>query len=78
MSESSDRLECKSSNGNIMILYDEKGVIGYSTIESLSYDLYDEQEIASKMSASNYINQYKINFENSYDGTCIIKEKSIR
>ena len=49
MSESSDRLECKSSNGNIMILYDEKGVIGYSTIGSLSYDLYDEQEIVSKI-----------------------------
>ena len=71
----SNQLVCTSEQGEIIILYDDEGLTGYSTSGSLTYDYEGQKEKAKEMGVNEYINQFKSYFESNYSGTCTQKNK---
>ena len=63
------KLECKSSQGNITLRYNDKKVVGY-TAKNFTYELDAQNKIASQVGIDAYIEQFKLWFANNTDGTC--------
>ncbi len=65
----SSKLVCKSTQGNITIMYNDKAIKGY-TAKGIRYDLSGQQAIAEKIGVDAYLEQFKQWFANNTDGTC--------
>lgn len=74
VSSTSDKLVCKSDEGNITIMYNDNIIVGY-TASNISYDLNRQKSIANQIGIDSYIAQFTIWFETNTTGTCSIKEK---
>ncbi len=74
VSSTSDKLVCKSDEGNITIMYNESTIVGY-TANGISYDLNQQKRIANQIGIDSYISQFTIWFETNTTGTCSVKEK---
>ena len=74
ISSNSNKLICESKEGNITLMYNDSALVGYAAT-GISYDLDQQQAIAEKIGIDNYIEQFKIWFENNTTGTCRVKEK---
>lgn len=68
-SATSKKLKCKSKEGNITLMYNDKTITGY-TASNISYDLDGQKEIASQIGIDNYIDQFITWFETNTTGTC--------
>lgn len=75
-SASSEKLVCKSEEGNITIMYNEKGIIGY-TATGMSYDLDDQKEVAKEIGMDSYITEFDDWFKSNTSGYCTINGEKV-
>jgi len=74
VSSNSNQLVCKSTQGNITIMYDDSNIVGY-TASGMSYDLDQQKKVANQIGIDNYVSQFSDWFKTNTDGSCSIKEK---
>lgn len=72
VSSTSKKLVCKSSQGNITIMYNDETLKGY-TSTGLIYDFEGQKVIANQLGTEEYISQFKTWFSINTDGTCEAK-----
>jgi len=76
VSANSDKLVCKSSEGNITIMYNKNGITGY-TANGMSYDLDQQKDYAKKIGIDAYIKEFNSWFTSNTSGTCSIDGKEL-
>ena len=69
VSATSKKMVCKSSEGNITIMYNDKTITGY-TASGMSYDLDQQKEYAEQVGVDAYLNEFATWFSNNTTGTC--------
>ena len=69
VSLTSKKLVCKSSEGNITLMYTDDKITGY-TARNITYDLDQGQETAQKLGIEEYLNQFSAWFSQNTTGTC--------
>lgn len=69
VSATSKKLVCKSAEGNITIMYNEKTITGY-TAKNITYDFDTQKKYAEQMGIDAYLNQFKSWFSTNTTGTC--------
>jgi len=74
VSSNSNKLICKSSEGNITIMYNDSTITGY-TASNISYDMDSQKKVASQIGIDSYISQFKTWFETNTTGSCSKKQK---
>ena len=75
-SASSEKLVCKSEEGNITIMYNEKGITGY-TASGMSYDLDEQKEVAKEIGMDAYITEFDNWFKSNTSGYCTINGEKV-
>lgn len=65
----SEKLVCKSEEGNITIMYNDKTITGY-TANGISYDLDGQKEYAEQIGIDAYIEEFSRYFSNNTTGNC--------
>ncbi len=65
----SNKMVCKSDEGNITIMYNKKGITGY-TANGISYDLDGQQDYANQVGIDKYLDEFSDWFSNNTTGTC--------
>ena len=69
ISATSKKLVCKSNEGNITIMYNNKTISGY-TANGLSYDLDGQKKYAEEIGIDAYIEEFSTMFSNKTAGSC--------
>ena len=69
ISDSSNKLECTSPEGNITIMYNEEEILGY-TATKMTYDLDQQKEYAKQVGVEAYLEEFNDWFEKNTTGTC--------
>lgn len=72
ISATSEKLVCKSNEGNITIMYNDKTITGY-TANGVSYDLDGQKDYAEKIGTKAYVEEFSNWFENNTSGSCSVK-----
>lgn len=72
VSDASNKLECKSEEGNITIMYNEEDILGY-TASKMSYDLEQQKDYAKQVGIEAYLDEFNTWFEKNTSGTCTRK-----
>lgn len=75
-SASSEKLVCKSNEGNITIMYNKNGITGY-TASGMSYDLDAQQDYAKKIGMDAYITEFDNWFKSNTLGYCTIDGEKV-
>ena len=75
-SANSEKLVCKSDEGNITIMYNEKGITGY-TATGMSYDLDAQKEVAKEIGMDAYITEFNSWFKSNTSGYCTINGEKV-
>ena len=70
--KTSDKLVCKSSKGDITIMYKGEKLKGYKT-KNASYDMDSAKELVERYGMEEYLKAFKQWFESESDGTCEYK-----
>ena len=65
----SEKLVCKSKEGDITILYNDKTITGYRAY-NITYDFEEQRKIAEDIGIEEYIEEFKGWFETNTSGTC--------
>lgn len=68
-SATSKKLVCKSDQGNITIMYNDKTITGY-TAKGISYDLDAQKEYANEIGVEAYIKEFSRFFSTKTTGSC--------
>lgn len=68
-SATSEKLVCKSNEGNITIMYNDKTITGY-TANGISYDLDGQKKYAEKVGVDAYISEFSTWFSSNTTGSC--------
>ena len=76
VSANSDKLICKSKEGNITIMYNKDGLTGYTTV-GMSYDYDEQKEYAKKIGVDAYTKEFSQWFATHTSGTCTINGKKV-
>ena len=76
VSANSDKLICKSKEGNITIMYNIDGLTGYTTV-GMSYDYDEQKEYAKKIGVDAYTKEFSQWFATHTSGTCTINGKKV-
>ena len=69
ISATSDKMLCKSNEGSITIMYNDKGITGYSAI-GISYDFDGQKKYAKEIGIDAYLDEFATWFSNNTTGTC--------
>lgn len=69
ISATSKKLVCKSNEGNITIMYNDKTITGYSA-KGITYDLDNQKEYAEKIGIDSYLDEFSNFFSTNTTGTC--------
>lgn len=69
VSTTSNKLVCKSNEGNITIMYNDETITGY-TASKMTFDLDEQKEIANQIGIEEYLNQFENWFKTNTSGTC--------
>ena len=69
ISATSSKLVCKSSEGNIRIMYNDKTITGY-TVNGISYDMDGQKKVAEQIGIDAYIEQFSQWFSPNTTGNC--------
>lgn len=72
ISANSEKMVCKSNEGNITIMYNEDTLTGY-TANGISYDLEHQKTVAKQIGISQYLEEFSTWFEANTSGTCTKK-----
>ena len=73
VSSSSNKLVCKSSLGNITLMYNDKALTGYTTSGSITYDYDTATAYVEKNGIEAYMVQFNMWFATNTDGKSIEK-----
>lgn len=73
-SGASNKLICKSDNGNITIMYNDKTVIGYKA-SGMTYDMDVAKGTIEKIGIDSYIKLFEEWFSENTTGSCEVKLK---
>ena len=73
-SANSNKLICKSKEGNITIMYNDNELTGY-TVTGMSYDFDEQKEYAKQVGIDAYLDEFSTWFSTNTTGTCEKKEK---
>ncbi len=65
----SKKLVCKSNEGNITIMYNDKTITGY-TAKGITYDMDGQKQIAEQIGIESYITQFESWFKTNTTGSC--------
>ena len=65
----SKKLICKSNEGDITILYNDKTIVGYTT-RGMTYDLDAQKQYAEQVGIDAYLDEFAAWFSNNTTGTC--------
>ena len=65
----SEKLVCKSKEGNITIMYDEETIKGYAA-SGINYDLDGQKAVAEQIGIEEYLEQFSNWFATNTSGTC--------
>ena len=76
VSANSDKLVCKSNEGNITIMYNKNGISGY-TANGISYDLDQQKDYAKKIGIDAYLKEFNSWFESNTSGYCTINGEKV-
>ncbi|MBE5820849.1 MAG: hypothetical protein E7166_06375 [Firmicutes bacterium] len=68
-SATSNKLVCKSDEGNITIMYNDKTITGY-TANGISYDMDGQKKVAEQIGIDSYITQFRQWFSTNTTGSC--------
>lgn len=68
-SATSKKMVCKSEEGNITIMYNDKTIKGYIA-EGISYDFDNQKAYAEKIGIDAYLEEFSTFFRTSTTGTC--------
>lgn len=68
-SSTSEKLVCKSNEGNITIMYNDKTITGY-TANGITYDMDAQKKIAEEIGTEAYISQFEVWFKTNTTGSC--------
>lgn len=71
-SATSKKLVCKSAEGNITIMYNNKNITGYTAV-GMSYDMDGQKKVAKEIGIDAYIEEFKNWFSNNTSGSCTTK-----
>lgn len=74
VSANSNKLVCKSKEGNITIMYNDSEITGY-TASGMSYDLDQQKSYAKQVGVQSYLDEFSTWFESNTTGSCSVKEK---
>ncbi len=69
VSKTSKKLVCKSNEGNITIMYNDKTLTGY-TARGISYDLDVQKSYAEQVGIEAYLEEFSTWFSNNTTGSC--------
>lgn len=69
ISVTSKKMVCKSDQGNITIMYNNKTITGY-TATGLSYDFDKQKKLADEIGSEAYLNQFENWFKTNTTGSC--------
>ena len=69
VSLTSKKLVCKSDQGDITIMYNNKTLKGY-TAKGMTYNLKEQQEYAEQIGVEAYLDEFTTWFETNTTGTC--------
>ena len=72
----SEKLVCKSNEGNITIMYNKNGLIGY-TAKGIIYDYDTQKQIAKQIGVKEYITEFNEWFVSNTTGSCTINGKKV-
>ena len=70
VSATSEKLVCKSTSGNITIMYSDEELTGYTTTGDITFDLDVASTVAESIGITEYIAEFKTWFETNTDGSC--------
>ena len=76
ISASSEKLVCKSSEGNITLYYNKSSINGYKA-SGINYNLDQQKEIASQMGIDEYLSEFSTWFSSNTTGSCTINGKKV-
>ena len=69
VSATSKKMVCKSDEGNITLMYNDKTITGYAA-KGLTYDLDSQKEYAEQVGIDAYLEEFATWFSNNTSGTC--------
>ena len=69
VSATSEKLVCKSNEGNITIMYNDKTLTGY-TATGLTYDLEAQKAYAEQIGVEAYLDEFSTLFSTKTTGSC--------
>ena len=69
ISISSKKMVCKSDEGSINLLYNDKEITGY-TSNNMGYNLDEQQEYSRKVGIEAYLEEFSNWFSNNTTGKC--------
>lgn len=69
VSMTSHKMKCKSSVGNITIMYNDDKITGY-TVTGMTYDMDAQSQYAEKIGIEKYLDEFSSWFIEHTDGTC--------
>ena len=69
VSVTSKKMVCKSDEGNITIMYNDKSITGYST-KRITYNFDEQQKYAEQIGIDAYLDEFATWFSNNTTGTC--------
>ena len=69
VSLTSKKMVCKSKEGNITIMYNNKTLTGY-TAKNISYDLSGQKQYAKKVGVDTYLTEFSEWFKTHTSGSC--------
>lgn len=68
-SMTSKKLVCKSKEGNITLMYNDKTITGY-TASGMSYDLNSQKKYAEQIGVDSYLKEFSKWFSTNTTGKC--------
>lgn len=66
---SSKKLVCKSNEGNITLMYNDKTITGYAA-NGIKYDLDGQKAYAERIGVDAYLEEFSTWFKNNTTGSC--------
>lgn len=70
VSSTSEKLVCKSAEGDITLMYDDDSINGYTAKGGMSYELDQQQELAKQIGIEAYLDQFEYWFTSNTTGSC--------
>lgn len=69
VSLATDKLVCKSKEGSITLMYNDKTIVGYTT-KGMSYDLQMQKSYVENVGVDTYLEEFSLWFSSNTTGKC--------